>query len=85
MSIPATKKRLGESFVIAFPVAPQMVQVWEEKDLEQVRTDTGTQVAPVSTKKFLDLPATSSCTLDFSPMMVICDRWAGWGGPLQSC
>ena len=34
LCIPATKKCLGESFVIVFPVAPQMVQVWEEKALE---------------------------------------------------
>ena len=32
---------------------------------------------PVSTKKFSDPPATSSCTLGSNPMMVICDRWAG--------
>ena len=38
----------------------------------------------MSTKKFSDLPATSSCTLGSSPMMVICDRQAGWSGPLQS-
>ena len=38
----------------------------------------------MSTKKFLDPPATSSCTLDSSPMMVICDRRAGWSEPLQS-
>ena len=39
MSIPEMKKCLGESFVIVFPVAPQMVQVWEEKALEyEVRT-----------------------------------------------
>ena len=38
----------------------------------------------MSTKKFSDLPATSSCTLGSSPVMVICDRWAGWSGPLQS-
>ena len=36
-------------------------------------------------EKFSDLPATSSCTLGSSPMMVICERRAGWSGPLQSC
>ena len=34
LSIPATKKCLGESFVIVFPVEPKMVQVWEEKSPE---------------------------------------------------
>ena len=38
----------------------------------------------MSARKFLELPATSSCTLGSSPVMVICDRWAGWSGPLQS-
>ena len=42
-------------------------------------------MALVSTKKFSDLAATSSCTLGSSPVMVICDRQAGWRGPLQSC
>ena len=70
-------------FVIVFPVAPTIVQVWEEKALEsEVRTE---KVVPVSTKKFSDLPATSSCTLGYSPMMVICDRLTGWSSPLQSC
>ena len=70
-------------FVIVFLVAPQMVQVWEEKAPDQeVRTE---YVAPVSTKKFSGLPATSSCTLDSLPVMAIYDRWAGWSRPLQSC
>jgi hypothetical protein len=50
LSIPETRKVLGRMnlFVIVFPVAPKMVQVWEEKFPEQkVRT----------TKKFSDLPA----------------------------
>ena len=38
----------------------------------------------MSTKKFSDLPGTSSCTLGSSPVMVICARRAGWSGPLQS-
>ena len=78
LSIPETREVLGRMnlFVIVFPVAPEMVQVWEEKFPEQkVRT----------TKKFSDLPATSNCTLGSSPMMVICDRWAGWSELLQSC
>ena len=37
-------------------------------------------VVSVSTKKFLDLPAASSCTLGSSPMMIICARQAGWSG-----
>ena len=70
-------------FLIAFPIAPKMVQVWEEKAQEkEVRTE---YVAPVSAKKFSDLPATSSCTLGSSSTMVICDRQAGWSGGLQSC
>ena len=32
----------------------------------------------MSTEKFSDLPATSSCTLGSSPVMIICDRRAGW-------
>ena len=39
------------------------------------------EVAPVSTKKFLDLPAAYSCTLGSSSMMAVCDRTAGWTGP----
>ena len=39
----------------------------------------------MSTKKFLELPVTSSCTLGSSPVMVICDWWVGWSGLLQSC
>ena len=69
-------------FVIVFLVAPQMVQVWEEKAPDQeVRTE---YVAPVSTQKFSGLPATSSCTLGSSPMMVICDRRTGWSRLFQS-
>ena len=75
LSIPATKKCSGRSFIIVFPVAPTIVQVWEEKALEsEVRTE---KVDPVSTKKFSDLPATSSCTFGSSLMMIICDRGAG--------
>ena len=69
-------------FIIVFTAAPKMVQVREEKAPEQeVKAE---YVAPMSTKKFSGLPATSSCTLGSSPMMVICDRWAGWSGLLQS-
>ena len=69
-------------FIIVFLVALQMVQVWEEKAPDQeVRTE---YVAPVSTKKFSGLPATSSCTLGSSPVMVICDRQAGWSRLFQS-
>ena len=69
--------------VVVFPVAPKMVQVWKEKGPEyEIKTE---QVATVSTNKLLDLPATSSCTLGSSPVMVICDRQAGWIGQLQSC
>ena len=47
--------------VIIFPIAPKMVQVWEEKAPEQeVRTE---QVDPVSTMKFSGLLATFSFTL----------------------
>ena len=68
-------------FVIVFLVAPQMVQVWEEMAPDQeVRTE---YVASESTKKFSGLPATSSYTLGSSPVMVICDRQAGWSGPLE--
>ena len=38
----------------------------------------------MSSKKFSDLPATSSHTLGSSPVMVICDRRAGWSGLFQS-
>ena len=34
----------------------------------------------MSTKKFSDLPATCSCTLGSSPVMVLCARQAGWSG-----
>ena len=68
--------------VTVFPVAPKMVQFREEKAPEQeVKAE---YVAPMSTKKFSGLPATSSCTLGSSPMMVICDRWADWSRPLQA-
>ena len=81
MSTPATKKYSVNLFVVVFPVACKMVWVWEEKaPEEEVRTE---QVAPVSTKKFSDLPATSRCTLDSSPVMIICDGRAGLSWPLQ--
>ena len=61
-------------FLIIFPVATKLVQVWEEKALEQeVRTEL---VVPVSNKKFSDLPATFSYSLGSSPVMVIYDRQA---------
>ena len=33
---------------------------------------------PCVKQEILDLPATSSCTLGSSPVVVICDRQAGW-------
>ena len=63
-------------FLIIFPVATKLVQVWEEKALEQeVRTEL---VVPVSNKKFSDLPAASTCTLGSSPMMAIQAGWLEW-------
>ena len=41
--------------------------------------------SPCVNKKFSDVPATSSCTLGSSPVMVICDRRDGWSRLLQSC
>ena len=39
----------------------------------------------MSIRKFLDLPAISSCMLGSNPVMIICDKEAGWSGLLQSC
>ena len=72
---------------VVLSVAPKIVQVWGEKAPEEKAPEekaTTQYVAPMSTKKFLDLPATSICTLGSSPMF-ICDRRAGMIGPLQSC
>ena len=83
LSIPATKKCSGESFSNCFSCSTQ-----NGTGLGGEGSRVGDQdrvVAPVSTKKFSDLPATSSCTLGSSPVMVICDMQAGWSGPLQSC
>ena len=66
-------------FVIDFPVALKMVQAWWENALEP---ELRTEVAPVSTKKFSEI---SSCTLGSGPVMLTCDRWAGWSSTLQSC
>ena len=82
-SIPATKKCLGESFCDCFSYSTQ-----NGTDLGGEGSEVGGQDrvgTPVSTKKFLDIPATSSCTLGSSPVMVICDtaRQAGWSGPLS--
>ena len=70
-------------FVIVFPIAPTNGTVLGEEGSGV--GGQGRVGVPVSTKNFSDLPATSSCTLGYSPMMVICDRWADWSSPLQSC
>ena len=72
---------------VVLSVAPKIAQVWGEKAPEEKAPEekaTTQYVAPMSTKKFSDLPATYSCTLGSSPGMVICDRRAGWSGLLQS-
>ena len=75
LSIPATKKCLGESFSSCFSCSTQ-----NGTGLGGEGSGVGSQDRvgnPVSTKIFLDLLATSSCTLGCSSMMVICDRRAG--------
>ena len=69
LSIPATKKFLGESFNSCFSCSTQNGtglggEVYGVRDQDRV-------VVPVSIKKFGGLPATSSCTLDSSPGIVI--------------
>ena len=73
---------------VVLSVAPKIVQVWGEKAPEEKAPEekaTTQYVAPMSTKKFSDLLATSSCSLDFSPVMVICDRQSGWSRLVQAC
>ena len=83
LSIPATKMCLGESFSSCFSCStPNGTGLGEEGSGVGDQDRVG---SPMSTKKFSDLPATSSCTLGSSPMMIICDRQAGWSSPIQSC
>ena len=78
LSILVTNKCSGESFSSCFSCSTQ-----NGTGLGGEGSIIGGQDR-VSTKKFSDLPATSSCTLGSSRVMVVCDRRAGWSGPLQS-
>ena len=83
LSIPATKKSSSESFCNCFSWSTQT-----STDLGGEGSGVGSQdrvAAPVSTKKFSDLSASSNCALGSIPMVVICDRWPDWSGLLQSC
>ena len=83
MSIQATKKCLGESFC-CFSCSTQN-GTGLGGEFSGVGGQDRVGSACVNQEKLLDLPATCSCTLGFSPIMVICDRLAGCSGLLQSC
>ena len=77
MSNPGTKKCLGEYFSNYFSCSTQ-----NGTGLGGEGSGVGDQDRVGSPCVYL--PATSRCTLGSSPVMVICDRRAGWSGPLQS-
>ena len=76
------KRDIVEGLLNGLPVAPMMVQVYEEKGPEkEVKTN---RWPPNWVKKMVDLPATCICALDSTPVMWICCTGASWRGPPQS-
>ena len=83
LSTPATKKCSGESFCNCFSYSTQ-----NGTGLGGEGSGVGGQDrvgSPCVNQEILGPTCQSSCTLGSSPVMVICDRQAGWSGPLQSC
>ena len=83
LSFPATKKCLGESFCNCFSCStPNGTGLGGEGSGVGGQDRVG---SPCVNQEILGPTCQSSCTLGSSPVMVICDRQAGWSGPLQSC